>query len=162
MEIKELVSYYLNDTSKTLEVTFRTTLDGEDEIREDKINFNEITDFGYDFVSNIEGNYRELLDEDYEDDDYEDDEIFVDDQEVTSFLNEYYLIYPTKLPNSELFEGPTLVRYNVIDSLPPELPLGHNPDVRKVKLSCPSLIILKVRTLELILNWIYPKSLGLI
>jgi hypothetical protein len=42
-------------------------------------------------------------DEDYEDDDYEDDEIFVDDQEVTSFLNEYYLIYPTKLPNSELF-----------------------------------------------------------
>jgi hypothetical protein len=103
MEIKELVSYYLNDTSKTLEVTFRTTLDGEDEIREDKINFNEITDFGYDFVSNIEGNYRELLDEDYEDDDYEDDEIFVDDQEVTSFLNEYYLIYPTKLPNSELF-----------------------------------------------------------
>ena len=30
MEIKELVSYYLNDTSKTLDVTFRTTLDGED------------------------------------------------------------------------------------------------------------------------------------
>jgi hypothetical protein len=103
MEIKELVSYYLNDTSKTLEVTFRTTLDGEDEIREDKINFDEITDFGYDFVSDTTGNYRDLLDEDYEDDDYEDDEIFVDDQEVTSFLNEYYLIYPTKLPNSELF-----------------------------------------------------------
>ena len=38
MEIKELVSYYLNDLSKTLDVTFRTTLDGEDEIREDKIN----------------------------------------------------------------------------------------------------------------------------
>jgi len=103
MEIKELISYYLNDSSKTLEVTFRTTLDGEDEIREDKINFNEITDFGYDFVSDMTGNYRDLLDEDYEDDDYEDDEIFVDDHEITSFLNEYYLIYPTKLPNSELF-----------------------------------------------------------
>jgi len=103
MEIKELVSYYLNDSSKTLDVTFRTTLDGEDEIREDKINFDEITDFGYDFVSDTTDNYRALLDEDYEDDDYEEDEIFVDDQEVTSFLNEYYLIYPTKLPNSELF-----------------------------------------------------------
>jgi hypothetical protein len=103
MEIKELVSYYLNDSSKTLDVTFRTTLDGEDEIRQDKINFDEITDFGYNFVSDTTDNYRELLDEDYEDDDYEEDEIFVDDQEVTSFLNEYYLIYPTKLPNSELF-----------------------------------------------------------
>lgn len=103
MEIKELVSYYLNDTSKTLDVTFRTTLDGEDEIREDKINFDEIADFGYNFVSDTTDNYRELLDEDYEDDDYEEDEIFVDDQEVTSFLNEYYLIYPTKLPDSELF-----------------------------------------------------------
>ena len=103
MEIKELVSYYLNDLSKTLEVTFRTTLDGEDEIREDKINFDEITNFGYDFVSDTTDNYRALLDEDYEDDDYEEDKIFVDDQEVTSFLNEYYLIYPTKLPDSELF-----------------------------------------------------------
>ena len=74
MEIKELVSYYLNDTSKTLDVTFRTTLDGEDEIREDKINFDEITDFGYNFVSDTTDNYRELLDEDYEDDDYEEDE----------------------------------------------------------------------------------------
>ena len=103
MEIKELVSYYLNDLSKTLDVTFRTTLDGEDEIREDTINFDEITNFGYDFVSDTTDNYRALLDEDYEDDDYEEDKIFVDDQEVTSFLNEYYLIYPTKLPDSELF-----------------------------------------------------------
>ena len=103
MEIKELVSYYLNESSKTLDVTFRTTLDGEDEIREDKINFDEITNFGYDFVSDTTDNYRALLDEDYEDDDYEEDKIFVDDQEVTSFLNEYYLIYPTKLPDSELF-----------------------------------------------------------
>jgi hypothetical protein len=103
MEIKELVSYYLNDSSKTLDVTFRTTLDGEDEIREDKIDFDEIADFGYDFVSDITDNYRTLLDEDYEDDNYEEDNKVVDDQEITSFLNEYYLIYPTKLPNSDLF-----------------------------------------------------------
>jgi hypothetical protein len=103
MEITELITYYLNDASKTLEVTFRTTLDSDDEIREDKINFDEISDFGYDFVSDAKDNYRGLLDEDDDDDEYDDDEIFVDDDEIISFLNEYYLIYPDKLPNSELF-----------------------------------------------------------
>jgi hypothetical protein len=93
MEIKELVSHYLNESSKTLDVTFRTTLDSEDEIREDQIYFDEITDFGYDFVSNITDSYGSLRD----------DDLFVDDQEITSFLNEYYLIYPDKLPSSELF-----------------------------------------------------------
>jgi hypothetical protein len=103
MEIKELVSHYLNESSKTLDVTFRTTLDSEDEIREDQIYFDEITDFGYDFVSNITDSYGSLRDDDYDDDNYDDDDLFVDDQEITSFLNEYYLIYPDKLPSSELF-----------------------------------------------------------
>jgi hypothetical protein len=103
MEIKELISYYLNESLEVLEVTFRTTLDGEDEIREDKIHFDEITDFGYDFVTKTNDNYRSLLDEEYDDDDYDDDELFVDEDEVTSFLNEYYLIYPSKLPSSDLF-----------------------------------------------------------
>lgn len=103
MEIKELISYYLNETLQTLEVTFRTTLDEEDEIREGKIPFEEITDFGYDFVTKDNTNYRSLLEEDYDEDDYDDDELFVDEEEVTSFLNEYYLIYPSKLPDSDLF-----------------------------------------------------------
>ena len=103
MEINELISFYLNDSSKTLEVTFRTTLDSDDEIREDKINFNEITDFGYDFISDTTDDYGDLFDDDYQDDDYEDYGIFVEDDEIISFLNEYYLIYPDKLPSSELF-----------------------------------------------------------
>ena len=103
MEITELVSFYLNDNSKTLEVTFRTTSDSEEEIRESKINFDEIEEFGYDFI-NYDNDYRSLLDEDYEDesdDDY--DNIYVDEQEIVSFLNEYYTLYPSKLPPSEIF-----------------------------------------------------------
>jgi hypothetical protein len=103
MEIKEIVSYYLNDTTKTLDVTFRTILDSEDEMREDKIYFEEISDFGYEFA-NIKNDYRSILEEEYDEDDfdsYEDENI--DEQEITSFLNEYYLIYPSKLPGPEIF-----------------------------------------------------------
>jgi hypothetical protein len=103
MEVNELISYYLNETLEVLEVTFRTTLDAEDEFREDKIHFDEITDFGYNFVTKDNSNYRSLLEEEYDEDDYDDDELFVDEEEVTSFLNEYYLIYPSKLPDSDLF-----------------------------------------------------------
>jgi len=45
MEIKELVSYYINETTQTLDVTFRLTNDSEDEIRTDQIELNEIKTF---------------------------------------------------------------------------------------------------------------------
>lgn len=104
MEITELVSFYLNENTKTLEVTFRTTLDNEDEIRESKINFDEIEEFGYDFID-FDNNYNSLLSEEYDEDSDDDDfdSIYVDEQEIISFLNEYYMLYPSKLPNSEIF-----------------------------------------------------------
>lgn len=103
MEITELVSFYLNENSKTLEVTFRTTSDNEEEIRESKINFDEIEEFGYDFVD-YDNDYTSLLGEEYEED-IEDDfnGVYVDEQEIVSFLNEYYTLYPSKLPPSEIF-----------------------------------------------------------
>ena len=42
MEIKELVSYYINETSHMLEVTFRILTDNDDEIRTDQIVLEEI------------------------------------------------------------------------------------------------------------------------
>ena len=93
----------LNENSKTLEVTFRTTSDSEEEIRESKINFDEIEEFGYNFFD-YDNDYISLLDEDYEEtveDDF--DDVYVDEQEIISFLNEYYTLYPSKLPSSEAF-----------------------------------------------------------
>jgi hypothetical protein len=52
MEIKELVSFYINETSQTLDVTFRTLLDSDDEIRTSQIEFSEIKNFGYDVLLN--------------------------------------------------------------------------------------------------------------
>jgi len=105
MEIKELVSFYINESSLTLDVTFRTLLDSDDEIRTSQIEFSEIKNFGYDVLLNKIDEFENLIDEDeidYDDfDDMYDDEELED--EVISFLNEYYLINPKNLPPSEFF-----------------------------------------------------------
>jgi hypothetical protein len=105
MEIKELVSFYINESSQTLDVTFRTLLDTDDEIRTDQINFSEIKNFGYDVLLNRIDEFEDLLDEDeFEYDDF--DELFEDDEledDVISFLNEYYLINSGNLPKAEFF-----------------------------------------------------------
>ena len=103
MEIKELVSYYINETSHTLDVTFKTLTDSEDEIRTDQIVLDEIETFGYNILNNINDDFFEDDDEEFEDmfDDFEEEEL--DEDEIVSFLNEYYLIYPKKLPEAQLF-----------------------------------------------------------
>ena len=102
MEIKELVSFYINETSQTLDVTFRIHSDNEDEIRTDQIDLEESKTFGYVLTQNKSDNFYE---EEEEEEDYF-DEFFDEDfeeEEIISFLNEYYLIYPKRLPNTQLF-----------------------------------------------------------
>jgi hypothetical protein len=102
MEIKELESFYINETSQTLEVTFRIHSDNEDEIRTDQIDLEESKTFGYILTQNKSDNFYE---EEEEEEDYF-DEFFDEDfeeEEIISFLNEYYLIYPKRLPNTQLF-----------------------------------------------------------
>lgn len=101
MEIKELVSFYINETKEILEVAFKLTTDGDDDIREDKIEFDELRNFGYDFLIEDFDEFSDFEDEDEGFDDEFNPEI--DDEEIISFLNEYYLIFPDKLPNSELY-----------------------------------------------------------
>jgi hypothetical protein len=102
MEIKELVSYYINETSHMLEVTFRTLTDNDDEMRTDQIVLEEIETFGYNISNNLNEDFY-ADDDEFEDmfDDFEEEEL--DEDEIISFLNEYYLIYPKKLPESQLF-----------------------------------------------------------
>lgn len=103
MEIKELVSYYINETSHTLDVTFRILTDNEDEIRTDQIILDEIETFGYNILNKIDESFFDEDDDEF-DEVYDDfDEDFLDEDEIISFLNEYYLIYPKKLPDAQLF-----------------------------------------------------------
>jgi hypothetical protein len=104
MEIKELESFYINETSQTLDVTFKILSDNDDEIRTDQIDVVEIKVFGYDFIKNES---VDLWDNEEDDDDdvfggYEED-LDMDEEEIISFLNEYYLIYPKRLPEAQLY-----------------------------------------------------------
>lgn len=104
MEIKELVSFYVNEVSETLEVSFRLIGDDDDEIREDQIDLTEVETFGYDLNNKIDLDLFEDDDDEYNDTlEYDLVDDFKDDDEVISFLNEYYLIYPDYLPDPELF-----------------------------------------------------------
>lgn len=101
MEIKDLESFYINETSQTLDVTFRVLNDNEDEIRTDQIDLSETKTFGYEFLKD---ETDDLWGD--EDDDFfgtYDEEFEMDEDEIISFLNEYYLIYPDRLPEPQLF-----------------------------------------------------------
>ena len=47
MEIKEIVSYFLNSDSNILEVSFRTIDDEEDVLRTDNINYSIVSEYGF-------------------------------------------------------------------------------------------------------------------
>jgi len=104
MEIKEIVSYFLNTESNILEVSFRTIDDEDDVLRTDNIDYLIAEEYG--FV--LESESFEFYGEEYEDDD--DDELLeeefkieLDEYELISFLNEYYEINPKSLPKPELY-----------------------------------------------------------
>lgn len=100
MEIKEIVSYFLNTDSNILEVSFRTIEDDDEVMRTDSIDYSLVDDYGFDLVTESF---------DFFDDDFEDDEVLsmekveLDVDELTTFLNEYYTINPESLPKSEFY-----------------------------------------------------------
>lgn len=98
MEIRELVSYYIYEDTKRIEVTFRLTLDSEDEVRNDIINLEEAEEFGYKLINNN----NDFFQFDDEEEENFDDFIDMDEDSLINFLNEYYIVNPTKLPKTEI------------------------------------------------------------
>jgi hypothetical protein len=101
MEVSEIVSYYIHENTRRLEVSFRLSSDDDDEIRNDIISIIEAEDFGYNLIQ--EG--FELFDDEDEElyDDEFDDFDSIDEETLTTYLNEYYIVNPDKLPKPELF-----------------------------------------------------------
>lgn len=100
MEIRELISYYIYEDTKRMEITFRLTIDSEDEVRNDIINLDESKEYGYDL---IEESYDFFDMSDFEEDAFEDEFPTIDEDNLISFLNEYYIVNPDKLPKVETF-----------------------------------------------------------
>ncbi len=97
MEIQELIFFILHENTGTIEVQFRLNVDSEDKIRIDFINLNEAIDFGYELIME---DYD--LQEDDEDEFYWLDSPSIDEENLLSFLNEYYIVNSDKLPKPEL------------------------------------------------------------
>jgi len=51
MEIKEIISYYLNGDTNIIEVSFRTIDDEEDVLRNDTIDYTIVEEYGFDLVT---------------------------------------------------------------------------------------------------------------
>ena len=104
MEILEIYHYEVNEQLKTVEITFRLTSDSDDESRVDTFEFSILNEYGIhigdeieDFVFESEEYADELDDEESE------DWIMLDEEELISFLNEYYTLNPKKLPEKTFF-----------------------------------------------------------
>jgi hypothetical protein len=101
MEIKEIISYYLNGDTNIIEVSFRTIEDEEDVLRNDTIDYTIVEEYGFDLVTESFDFFDD--DDDFEGGIFEEETIELDEDELIVFLNEYYLINPSQLPKSEFY-----------------------------------------------------------
>jgi hypothetical protein len=99
MEIKEIVSYYFNNETNLVDVSFRTIEDEEDVVRIDTIDYSVMESYGFDLITES----FDFFDDDLEDDSFEETKIELDEDILISFLNEYYIVNPKSLPDSEFF-----------------------------------------------------------
>jgi hypothetical protein len=99
MEIKEIVSYYFNNETNLVDVSFRTIEDEEDIVRIDTIDYSVIESYGFDLIAES----FDFFDDDLEDDLFEETKIELDEDILTSFLNEYYIVNPDSIPGPEFY-----------------------------------------------------------
>lgn len=100
MEIKEIISYYVDSENEILEISFRLADDEEDYVRTDEIDLSETVDFAY-ALDTTKNEFNLIEEEEEEVFDYE--EVEFEDEQIILFLNEYYTVYPNRLPKSEIF-----------------------------------------------------------
>lgn len=102
MEIKEIVSYTVLPSANILEVAFRTIDDSDEEIRNVEIEYSEVSEYGFELETE---SFDLFFDEDEEDNvkSNNEDSVELDEEELVNFLNEYFLVNPSKLPESSIF-----------------------------------------------------------
>ena len=97
MEVVEIVGHYIDKNQNLINVEFRLIGDEDDIIREDLIEYSFFEEFGFDNSKNFDI-FEEVLDEEDEwgDDEYD----YINEEILFSFLNEFFIIYPKKLPKA--------------------------------------------------------------
>ena len=94
MEVREIVETVIKDP--LLEVRFRMSTDTDEVIRIAEFDLQEIEDYGYNVITED----FDLFD--FDDDEWEDGEVEIDEDELISFMNEFFLIND-HVPPAEMF-----------------------------------------------------------
>jgi hypothetical protein len=74
--------------------------DGDDMVREDFIEYSFFEEFGFDNSKNFDI-FESLMDDEDEWEEDVDVDYINDEDNLISFLNEYYVFYPKKIPKAE-------------------------------------------------------------
>jgi hypothetical protein len=99
MEIVYIISHHVDKVQNMIVVEFKSLGDDEDIVREDFIEYSYFEEFGYDKKEKFDI-FESMFDE--EDDEWENDEYdYMNEDELISFLNEYYIVYPKKIPKPQ-------------------------------------------------------------
>lgn len=106
VEIKEIVSFFINESTKMVEVEFRLSTDSDDDIRVDSFDIDIIEDYGFNIYSEEYDIFNEISlkynDEDL--DDIEETSMYdITEEDLLSFMTEYYSIHQNKIPNPDNF-----------------------------------------------------------
>ena len=98
MEVVEILSHYIDKSQNLINVEFRIIGDDDDVVREDLIEYTFFEEFGFDDKKDFK-----IFEEVIEEDEWDDDEVdYIQDEDILiSFLNEYYVVYPKKLPKAQ-------------------------------------------------------------
>lgn len=101
MEIKEIVSYFLNSDSNILEVSFKTIDDDDEVLRTDNIDYTIVGEYGFDLETESFDFFSDEMDNN---DEFKGkNSIELNEDELTSFLNEYYTINSNLLPRPKFY-----------------------------------------------------------
>ena len=98
MEIVDILSHYIDKTQNLIIVEFRTNEDSDDVVREDFIEYSFFEEFGFDNNKDFD-----IFESVIEEDEWGDDDVdyIFDENSLLTFLNEYYIVYPKKIPKPE-------------------------------------------------------------
>ena len=97
MEIKELITFFVDKEVNILDVTFRLIDDLDDTIRQCQIDYDLAEEYGY----SLTNSYLYFPDNENDLDMEEFDENEVDKNELINFLAEYFTINPDQLPKTQ-------------------------------------------------------------
>ena len=103
MEIVEIISYSVNLKKNILDVSFRTMDDSDDVIREDKMDYSLAEEYGYELEEEDFDLFFDIDEEEDFEEDLDINEVLLDEDQLMSFLNEYYTVNPKSIPKPDVY-----------------------------------------------------------